>query len=150
VARARVVVVSPDLDPVSRNRTRIRVLARKTVPMRATTFEELYLDTPRPAIDESCLSARAAYQAVLGDEAVLVDLRSPRQRDEHGEVHVALDPLVLSLAELTSLRGRIVLICADGQVAPRAAEALRRLGLVEVGAVTGGYAAWRASGMPVS
>ncbi|CUR55095.1 conserved hypothetical protein [metagenome] len=116
--------------------------------MSAITFEQLFLDLPSGRGDSCTLSARAAYQAVLGDDAVLVDLRPDSARRLHGSVAPELDPLVLSPAELGSLHGRVLLICADGRVALRTAEALRRLGVPGVSAVAGGYAAWRAAGMP--
>ncbi|MGD9957868.1 rhodanese-like domain-containing protein [Nocardioides sp.] len=118
--------------------------------MSATTFEQLFLDSPRPIVESRTVSARAAYQAVLGEDAVLVDLRAARLRRDQGEVHPDLEPVVLSPAELAGISGRVLLLCADGQLAARAAEALRRLGHVGASAVTGGYAAWRAAGMPTT
>jgi len=118
--------------------------------MAATTFEQLYLDTPAPAPSTRCTSARAAFQAVLAGEAVLVDLRSDRERVAQGVVHPGLEPVVMSVAELGSLRGPVILLCADGRSAASGAEALRRLGLPDAVAVAGGYAAWRAAGMPTA
>jgi hypothetical protein len=41
------------------------------------------------------VSARAAYQAVLFNRAVLVDVRPQAQREQEGEVHQNLCPVVI-------------------------------------------------------
>ena len=116
----------------------------------STTFEQLYLDAPFKVATSTRISARAAFQSVLGGDPVLVDIRPARQRLAQGVVHPDLEPLTLAAAELGGLQGEVILICADGQASGRAAEVLRRLGLVTARAVEGGYAAWRAAGMPTS
>ena len=116
----------------------------------STTFEQLYLDAPVKAATTTRISARAAYQAVLTGDTVLVDVRPARQRLAHGVVHPDLEPLTLAATELGGLRGDVILVCADGQTSGRAAEVLRRLGVVSARAIEGGYGAWRAAGMPTS
>ena len=116
--------------------------------MSASTFEQLFLDVPLVRDASSTVSARAAYQAALWDDTVLVDLRPDTARRSAGSVAPELDPLVLSTSELIGLHGRVLLLCADGRVSLRAAEALRRLGVAGVSAVAGGYAAWLLAGMP--
>jgi len=116
----------------------------------STTFEQLYLDAPSAVASSTRISARAAFQSVLAEEAVLVDIRPARQRLAHGVVHPGLEPLTLPATELGSLHGEVILLCADGNASGPAAEALRRLGLASARAVEGGYAAWRAAGMPTS
>jgi rhodanese-related sulfurtransferase len=116
----------------------------------STTFEQLYLDTPSVVAASTRISARAAFQSVLANAAVLIDIRPARQRLAQGGVHPGLEPLTLSAGELTGLEGEVILICADGHASGPAAEVLRRLGLASARAVDGGYAAWRAAGMPIS
>lgn len=99
------------------------------------------------------LSARAAFQELLSLDAVLVDLRTAAQRAAQGEVAPGL-PVVLGLAELLGGRApsydRLIVLCADGRSSVAAAEALRRLGVPGATDVVGGFAAWRAAGMPVA
>ena len=116
----------------------------------STTFEQLYLHGSVPVEQSARVSARAAYQALLHGETTLVDIRPARERLAQGVVHPGLGPLALSAAELGVLEGDVVLICADGRASGPVAEALRRLGLASASAVEGGYAAWRAAGMPTS
>jgi rhodanese-related sulfurtransferase len=101
--------------------------------------------------------------AALRDGALLIDLRPVEYRWRNGEVpgaiavsrHVLewrLDPT--SEHRLKELRPgdhdqEIVLMCNEGYTSSLAAYQLRRqLGLTDVKDVTGGFAAWRAAGLP--
>ena len=108
------------------------------------------------------VSARAAYQEVLYGRAVLVDIRPQAQRDQEGEVHPDLSPVVIehnalelrldpsdpSSLPIADLGLRVIVICQEGYISAVAAEALRRLGVHRATAVVGGVAAWRDAGLP--
>ncbi|MEC3976094.1 rhodanese-like domain-containing protein [Amycolatopsis sp. H20-H5] len=101
----------------------------------------------------------------LRDGALLVDLRPVEYRFRFGEIPgaVAVSRHVLEwrldvgsrwrLKELE--RGdtgrRIILVCNEGYTSSLAAFQVKgSLGLTEVGDVLGGFAAWRAAGLPVT
>lgn len=78
------------------------------------------------------LSPRAAFQAAAHGRASILDLRSGSERTREGEL-----PAYLSAGDAQGHRRLIALVGADGLT----------LGLP---AITGGFAAWRAAGMPVT
>ena len=102
-------------------------------------------------------AARAA-----GDGAVLVDIRPAAQRGAEGEIPGALiiernvlewrfDPRSdarLPIADRYDLQ--VVVVCQEGYTSSLAAAALQDLGLHRATDVAGGFAAWRAAGLPVS
>jgi rhodanese-related sulfurtransferase len=108
------------------------------------------------------VSARAAYQEVLFGRAVLVDIRPQRQREQEGEVHPDLGPVVIernvlqwrldprrpSSLPIADLGLRVILICQDGHSSSLAAEVLLRLGIHRSADIIGGFAAWRSAGLP--
>jgi rhodanese-related sulfurtransferase len=108
------------------------------------------------------VSARAAYQEVLFGRAVLVDIRTQAQRDQEGEVHADLGPVVIerktlewcldprhpSSLPIADFRLRVIVICQDGYTSSLAAEVLLRLGIQRSTDIIGGFAAWRAAGLP--
>ena len=128
--------------------------------------------TPPPGsagIDEILAGARArlrrlgpeqTYEAVRRG-AVLVDIRPAAQRAEHGEIPGAviiernvlewrLDPRSearLPFADSFDLE--VVVTCQEGYTSSLAAASLQDLGLHRATDLTGGYAAWRAAGLPV-
>lgn len=117
-----------------------------------TTWDILLNDEPTTRLDpHGSVSARAAYQAALYDRAVLVDLRSARRRAHDGELPAGLSVAVVDRLELgvwlrESLTARVLLLDDDGDRAGRlAASAGPRLA-----AVAGGFAGWRAAGLPVA
>ncbi|HEX8346309.1 MAG TPA: rhodanese-like domain-containing protein [Actinoplanes sp.] len=93
--------------------------------------------------------------------AILVDIRPAAQRAEHGEIPGAvviernvlewrLDPRSdarLSFAGSYDLP--VVVVCQEGYTSSLAAAALLDLGLHRATDLVGGYAAWRAAGLPV-
>ena len=127
--------------------------------------------TPPPGsagIDDILAAARArlrrldpieAYDATRRG-AVLVDIRPAAQRAEHGEIPGALiiernvlewrlDPR--SDARLSFVDGyhlEIIVTCQEGYTSSLAAAALQDLGLHRSTDLTGGFAAWRAAGLP--
>ena len=120
-------------------------------------------------IDEILAAARARLVRVDAGEArlaqrtgaMLVDIRPAAQRAEHGEIPGAvviernvlewrLDPRSdarLSFAGSYDLR--VIVVCQEGYTSSLAAAALQDLGLHRATDLDGGYAAWRAAGLPV-
>lgn len=108
------------------------------------------------------LSARAAYQEVLFGRAVLVDIRPQKQRDQEGEVHQDLAPLVIernvlewrldprqpASLPIADLNLRVIVICQEGFTSSLAADVLVRLGIHRSTDIVGGFAAWRSAGLP--
>jgi len=108
------------------------------------------------------VTARAAYQEVLFGRAVLVDIRPQAQREQEGEVHPDLGPVVIernvlewrldprhrSSLPIADLELRVILICQEGYTSSLAADMLLRLGVHRSTDVIGGFAAWREAGLP--
>lgn len=108
------------------------------------------------------VSARGAYQEVLYGRAVLVDIRPQAQREQEGEVHANLGPVVIernvlewrldprqpSSLPIADLGLRVILICQEGYTSSLAADVLLRLGIHRSTDVIGGFAAWRSAGLP--
>jgi len=110
------------------------------------------------------VSVSAAYQEVLFGRAVLVDIRPQAQREREGEVHQDLGPVVIernvlewrldprqsSRLAISAFDLRVIVICQEGYTSSLAADSLLRLGLHRSTDVIGGFAAWRAAGLPHS
>jgi rhodanese-related sulfurtransferase len=129
--------------------------------------------TPPPGstgIDEILAAARTRLRRV-GPEAVatamrrgaiLVDIRPAAQRAEHGEIPGAviiernvlewrLDPRCgarLPFADSYDLE--VIVTCQEGYTSSLAAVALQDLGLHRATDLAGGFAAWRAAGLPTT
>ena len=102
----------------------------------------------------------AAVHAAMERGAVLVDIRPAAQRAEHGEIPGAiviernvlewrLDPRSdarLSFADSYDLE--VIVTCQEGYTSSLAAAALQDLGLHRATDLDGGFAAWRAAGLP--
>ncbi|GAA0523678.1 rhodanese-like domain-containing protein [Paractinoplanes ferrugineus] len=100
--------------------------------------------------------------AAVDRGAVLVDIRPAAQRAEFGEIPGAvviernvlewrLDPR--SEARLPwagSYDLQVIVTCQEGYTSSLAAASLQDLGLARATDLAGGYAAWRAAGLPVS
>jgi len=108
------------------------------------------------------LSARAAYQEALYGRATLVDIRPEQQREDEGEVHPELAPIVIernvlewrldprhpSSLPVAALGLRVILLCQEGYTSSLAADVLQRLGIHRSTDIIGGFAAWRGAGLP--
>ena len=108
------------------------------------------------------VTARAAYQEVLFGRGVLVDIRPQEQREQEGEVHPDLGPVVIernvlewrldprhrSSLPIADLELRVILICQEGYTSSLAADMLLRLGVHRSTDVIGGFVAWREAGLP--
>jgi rhodanese-related sulfurtransferase len=129
--------------------------------------------TPPPGstgIDEILAAARIrlrrlgpeAVHAAVGRGAILVDIRPAAQRAEHGEIPGAviiernvlewrLDPRSgarLPFADSYDLE--VIVTCQEGYTSSLAAAALQDLGLRRATDLDGGFAAWRAAGLPTT
>jgi rhodanese-related sulfurtransferase len=118
------------------------------------------LDDSRSRLER--VSARAAYQEVLFGRATLVDIRPQGQREQEGEVHQDLAPLVIernvlewrldprhpSSLPIGDLGLRVILLCQEGYTSSLAADVLLRLGIHRSTDIIGGFAAWRGAGLP--
>jgi glyoxylase-like metal-dependent hydrolase (beta-lactamase superfamily II)/rhodanese-related sulfurtransferase len=97
------------------------------------------------------VSAAVGADRVAGGEAILVDVRAPREREQKhiaGSVSLPLNHLVERAAELP--RDRPILVhCAGGYRSSIAASLLQRLGFTQVSELAGGIAAWEAANLPV-
>jgi rhodanese-related sulfurtransferase len=106
------------------------------------------------------LDAARAHAAAAADGAVLVDIRSDRQRAADGLIPDAIhvprnvlewrcDPASDHRDERLARRDRtVVVICNEGFQSSLAAATLRRFG-VDATDVVGGFQAWRDEGLPV-
>ncbi|GAA2619229.1 hypothetical protein Adu01nite_50370 [Paractinoplanes durhamensis] len=127
--------------------------------------------TPPPGsvgIDEILDRARARLARLdphqtaeaVGRGAVLVDIRPAAQRAEFGEIPGAvviernvlewrLDPRSdAKLPFAGSYDLEVVVTCQEGYTSSLAAAALQDLGLARATDLAGGFAAWRAAGLP--
>jgi len=123
----------------------------------------------RPTIAELLQRARerldrldpAGALAAQHDGALIVDTRSSDERRRDGVIpgslHVPLSVLPWRLDPCSDWRNpeaadparRIVLVCAHGYSSSLAAALLQELGFERATDVSGGFAAWRAAGLPV-
>jgi rhodanese-related sulfurtransferase len=95
------------------------------------------------------------------DGAVLVDIRPAAQRAEHGAIPGALvvernvlewrlDPRSdARLPIVTHYDLRVIVVCQEGYTSSLAAAALLDIGLYRATDLAGGFAAWKAAGLPV-
>jgi rhodanese-related sulfurtransferase len=118
------------------------------------------LDDSRSRLER--VTARAAYQEVLFGRATLVDIRPQGQRDQEGEIDPDLAPVLVernvlewrldprhpSSLPIADLALRVILICQEGYASSLAADVLLRLGIHRSTDIIGGFAAWRAAGLP--
>jgi rhodanese-related sulfurtransferase len=100
--------------------------------------------------------------AELANGALLVDTRTESQRANQGEIPGAividrtvlewrLDPTSPSRIErATDHQIRVIVVCAEGYSSSLAAASLQDIGLVNATDLVGGFAAWKAAGLPVT
>ena len=105
------------------------------------------------------LSASEAW-AEMHAGAILVDTRSPDQRQAQGYVPGSvhhplstilwrLDPECATSNEKIPLDARVILVCREGFSSVLAAAQLQELGFEAATDVVGGVEAWKAAGLPV-
>jgi rhodanese-related sulfurtransferase len=126
--------------------------------MRTTTAADLVAAAKGRA--ENLTVDQVAIELAAG-EALLVDLREPEERRQHGaipgDVHAPrgmlefyADPISpYHRAEFDPSR-RVILYCGSGSRSALGAEALGLLGYARVAHLDGGFAAWQQAGRPVS
>ncbi|WP_446665870.1 rhodanese-like domain-containing protein [Flexivirga sp. B27] len=100
------------------------------------------------------LSPRAAFQELLWQRGTLLDIRPPALRAADGDAGPGVPAGSMHRAQVTEAPAgvpgrRIIVLCHDGSAAPAVAEALASSGARQVAHVVGGFAAWRALGLPV-
>ena len=102
---------------------------------------------------------QVAWELERGD-ALLVDLREPDERAQHGAIPGAVpaprgmlefwaDPASAYHRPEFDPNRRVILHCASGGRSALAADTLRQLGYENVAHLDGGFAAWKAAGRPV-
>lgn len=103
--------------------------------------------------------AQAADEHAHG--ALLIDTRTYEQRERDGRIPTALiiDRTVLEwrldptsetrIPQAIAHDLRVIVICAEGYSSSLSAASLQDLGLVNATDVIGGFAAWKAAGLPV-
>jgi rhodanese-related sulfurtransferase len=155
---------APDLLPrreTQPSSTRAIRAGRRPYPR---TFDDVYdlLADARSRLAR--VSARAAYQEALYGRAVLVDIRPQAQREQEGQVHADLAPVLIernvlewrldprhpASLPIADLGLRVILICQEGYASSLAADLLQRLGIHRSTDLIGGFAAWRAAGLPLA
>lgn len=105
------------------------------------------------------LSPEAAAEAARGG-ALLVDVRDPRELEREGRIPGAfhaprgmlefwIDPASPYHKPALAAAPRLVLFCAASWRSALAADALCAMGAEGVAEIEGGFAAWRAAGLPV-
>ena len=107
------------------------------------------------------LSPADAHAAVRSRAALIVDIRSERQREAQGLVPGArfvprnalewrADPRCAHRdPALGDVAGPLILMCAQGYQSSLAAATLQDLGLAGATDMEGGFEAWAAAGLPV-
>jgi len=117
------------------------------------------LETARTQLDR--LEPKAAHQAMLAGEALLIDTRCTEQLRDGGQIpgaiHVPLSVLYWRLdpasghddRRLSDPTRQVVLVCAHGYSSSLAAATLRQIGFDRATDIVGGFEAWVAAGLPV-
>ncbi len=124
--------------------------------------------TPASTIDQVLAEARQGWRRLpphlaalaIAGGGLLVDIRPEAQRRAEGEPvgGITIERNVLEwrfdptspdrLPIVTDHDLVVVLICSEGYASSLAVASLRRLGLLQATDVIGGFAAWRAAGLP--
>jgi rhodanese-related sulfurtransferase len=126
------------------------------MPATATTAAELVAEAKKQVEN---LSVEQTARELQGGDAILVDLREPGERVEHGSIPGAVHAprgMLEFWADPTSSyhrpefdpSRRVILHCASGGRSALAAVTLRQLGYKNVAHLDGGFTAWKSSGQP--
>ncbi len=102
---------------------------------------------------ERVTAATLAEQLASSAPPLVLDVRTEGERRLariDGSLHIPLGRLRGRLAELPRGHSRIVVHCASGYRSAMAASLLERDGRAEVADLVGGFAAWKASQLPVA
>lgn len=112
---------------------------------------DLFASRPRLPLGHDAVSARAAFQDALSGRALLLDLRDEANRQAQGRLPAHLALVVRPGVDLAALSTHPVLhllVDPDSIVEPAQFAAYDRNRPVLL-VVDGGFAAWRAAGLPV-
>jgi rhodanese-related sulfurtransferase len=126
--------------------------------MRGKTTAHLLADA-RARVNS--LSPQAVHAELATSDVLLVDLREPEERQEHGSIPGAIHAprgMIEFYADPTSAYHRsefdpdrrTILFCSSGSRSALAASALDSLGYSQVAHLDGGLRAWRNAGLPVA
>ena len=137
--------------------------------MTATFEPEVEVGYPVRTIHQVLEEARARLSRVSAEQAhaehaagaVLVDIRPAAQRAMEGEVPGAvviernvlewrLDPHSDARLAVADHALRVLVLCSEGYTSSLAAASLQDLGIRRATDVVGGFAAWRAAGLPTT
>lgn len=133
-------------------------LSRRADGVRRRTLDDL-VGEARARIERF---APAQALAAMRRGALLIDIRAGDERERDGFVpgslHIPRAVLEWRVAPASRWRNphvgglekQLVLLCAEGYSSILAAATLVDLGFRRAGDVTGGFAAWRETGLPVS
>jgi len=94
----------------------------------------------------------AAAHLASPDRPLMIDVRSPREHDEHqieGAIHRPLNSWRQRLPDVDRDRP-VIVFCAGGYRSSIAASLLQRAGFTNVSELAGGFTAWESAGLPVS
>lgn len=119
-----------------------------------TSVKDLIAEA-RSTIDN--LSAQEMVRALEAKDVLLVDLREPGERTEHGAIPGALaaprgmlefyaDPATPYHKKEFDPSRRVLLYCASGGRSALAGATLKRLGYPRVAHLDGGFKAWKEAG----
>lgn len=92
-----------------------------------------------------------AATRLINDGALVVDVREPAEFNAGhlpNSRHIPVGDVAKRAAELPANK-TVLLVCASGQRAGRAASVLRKAGHEQVFCLDGGVGAWRQAGLPV-
>ena len=106
------------------------------------------------------LTVEQVAEEVRRGDALLVDLREPGERAQHGAIPGAVEAprgMLEFWADPTSSYHRpefdpgrrVILHCASGGRSALAADTLRQMGYANVAHLDGGFTAWKEQGQPV-
>ena len=105
------------------------------------------------AIVQGALSVQGAVQLINREKGVLVDVREPQEYAAGhpvGARNLPLDQFEARLAGTVKNKGvPLLLICAGGNRASRAAAIAKKLGYEKAQAVAGGLKAWKEANLPL-
>ncbi len=124
-----------------------------------TSRIDLLLSAARARLDR--LTPEQAAEEIRSAGAVLVDIRPAAQRAAEGEVEAALvvernvlewrfDPTSDAALPIADDDLRVIVLCQEGYTSSLAAAALLDVGVHRATDVEGGFAAWRAAGLPTT
>jgi rhodanese-related sulfurtransferase len=106
------------------------------------------------------LTPEAVAAELTGGEVLLVDIREPEERAQHGGIpgaihtargmlEFATDPTSAYFHPAFDPGARIILFCANGGRSALATDMLQCLGYSRIAHLDGGLRAWQEAGLPV-